>query len=280
MNTSNLGRGKQMPPRIAESRRLLAISPHLDDVALSVGGIVARTVASGADVFVATVFTADAPHPAMSSPVIEELNKLWNLGPHPMASRRREDVAAVNALGARTIHGGLPDAIYRTDRDRNCLYPTRTGVFSGRSREDDIIPALNKLFAGWIADFRPDAILCPLAVGRHVDHILTSESVRTTVPGRNLNVFLYEDFPYSTGLFPPGFPDSVEAALRSTSWTVTDPQTVSVDVSAKIDAILKYDSQINELFADAGELQVILKRTMASAGSEGDFRETIWPAGT
>jgi LmbE family N-acetylglucosaminyl deacetylase len=43
-----------MPPRIAESRRLLAISPHLDDVALSVGGIVARTVASGADVFVAT----------------------------------------------------------------------------------------------------------------------------------------------------------------------------------------------------------------------------------
>jgi LmbE family N-acetylglucosaminyl deacetylase len=249
-------------------------------VALSVGGIVARTVANGADVFVATVFTADAPHPAVSSPVIEELNKLWNLGPSPMAFRRREDVAAVSALGARVIHGGLLDAIYRTDRERNCLYPTRSGVFSGPSLEDDIFPALNKLFADWIEDLQPDAILCPLAVGRHVDHILTSESVRTLAPGRNLNVFLYEDFPYSNGRFPPGFPDSVEAALRRTKWTVTYPETVSVDVSAKIEAILKYDSQINELFASAEELQIVLKRYMASADSEGDFRETIWLTST
>jgi LmbE family N-acetylglucosaminyl deacetylase len=74
-----------MPPRITESRRLLAISPHLDDVALSVGGIVARAVENGADVVVGTVFTADSPHPALLSPVIEELNKLWNLGPFPFA---------------------------------------------------------------------------------------------------------------------------------------------------------------------------------------------------
>jgi LmbE family N-acetylglucosaminyl deacetylase len=222
-----------MPARIAESRRLLAISPHLDDVVLSVGGIVARMVESGADVFVATAFTADAPHPALSSPVIEELNKVWNLGPSPFGFRRREDVAAVSALGAQVVHGGLLDAIYRTDRERNCLYPTRSGVFSGPSDEDDISPALNKLFANWIEDLQPDALLCPLAVGRHVDHILTSQSVRTIAPGRNLNVFLYEDLPYSTGRFPPGFPDSVEAALGRTKWTVTDPETVSVDVSAK-----------------------------------------------
>jgi LmbE family N-acetylglucosaminyl deacetylase len=212
-----------MPARVTESRRLLAISPHLDDVALSVGGIVARTVENGADVVVATVFTADSPHPPMSSPVIEELNKLWNLGPSPMAFRRREDVAAVSALGAHVIHGGLVDAIYRTDDERNCLYPTRTGIFSGPSQEDDIFPALNKLFVSWIEDFQPDAILCPLTVGRHVDHAVTSESFRTVARGRNLNVFLYEDFPYSTGHFPPGFPDSVEAALGRTKWTVTHP---------------------------------------------------------
>jgi LmbE family N-acetylglucosaminyl deacetylase len=265
-----------MPARVTESRRLLAISPHLDDVALSVGGIVARTVENGADVFVATVFTADAPPPGVSSPVIEELNKHWNLGPSPIAFRRGEDVAAVNVLGARFVHGGLLDAIYRTDRERNCLYPTRTGIFSGPSPEDDIFPALNKLFTNWIEDLQPDCILCPLAVGRHVDHVITSDSFRTHALDRNLNVFLYEDFPYSTGRFPPGFPDTVEAALRRTRWTVTYPETVSVDVSAKIDAILKYDSQINELFANAEELQMVLKRYMVMAGSEGDFRETIW----
>jgi LmbE family N-acetylglucosaminyl deacetylase len=269
-----------MPARIAESRRLLAISPHLDDVVLSVGGIVARTAENGADVFVATVFTADAPHPAAASPIIEELNRFWNLGPSPMAIRRREDVAAVNALGARIIHGGLVDAIYRTDRERNCLYPTRTGLFSGRSDEDDIFPALNKLFADWIENFQPDAILCPLTVGRHVDHVVTSESFRSVARGRNLNVFLYEDFPYSTGRFPPGFPDSVEAALGRTKWTVTRPETVAVDAAIKIDAILKYDSQINELFGNAEELQIVLKRSMASASPEGEFRETIWLTST
>ena len=269
-----------MPARITESRRLLAISPHLDDAALSVGGIVARAVENGADVVVGTVFTADAPHPAASSPIVEELNKLWNLGPSPIASRRSEDFAAVSALGARVIHGGLLDAIYRTDRERNCLYPTRTDVFSGPSHEDDIFPALNRLFADWIEDFQPDSILCPLAVGRHVDHVVTSESFRTIALGRNLNAFLYEDFPYSIGRFPPRFPDSVEAALARTKWTVTHPESVSVDVSAKIDAILKYDSQINELFANAQEFQIVLKRYMASASPEGDFCETVWLTST
>jgi LmbE family N-acetylglucosaminyl deacetylase len=269
-----------MPARITESRRVLAISPHLDDVALSVGGIVARAVENGADVVVGTVFTADNPHPSVSSPITEELNRLWNLGPSPFAFRRSEDVAAVSALGARVLHGGLLDAIYRTDRAGNCLYPTRTAIFSGPSDEDDVFPALSKLFADWIEGFQPDAILCPLAVGRHVDHVVTSESFRSIALARKLNVFLYEDLPYSTGRFPKGFPDSVEAALGRTKWTVTDPERVSVDASAKIDAILKYDSQINDLFADSKELQIVLRRYMAAASPEGDFCETIWPTST
>ncbi|HEY1943005.1 MAG TPA: PIG-L family deacetylase [Roseiarcus sp.] len=269
-----------MPARITESRRLLAISPHLDDVALSVGGIVARAVENGADVVVGTVFTGDNPDPALSSPVIEGLNTLWNLGPSPFAFRRKEDVAAVSALGARVLHGGLLDAIYRTDRAGNCLYPTRTVIFSGPSNEDDVFPALNKLFADWIEDFQPDAVLCPLAVGRHVDHVIVSESFRSIALARNLTVSLYEDLPYSTGRFPKGFPDSVEAALGRTKWTVTDPERVSVDASAKIDAILKYDSQISDLFADAEELETVLKRYMAAANPEGDFCETIWLTST
>ena len=265
-----------MPARIADSRRLLAISPHLDDVVLSVGGIVARAAESGAEVFVATAFTADTPQPAPSSPAIEWLNKVWKLGPSPFAFRRTEDVAAVSALGAKVVHGGLLDAIYRTDRERNCLYPTRADIFSAPSGKDDIFLALNKLFADWIEDLQPDALLCPLAVGRHVDHVVTSESVRTVALGRNVSVFLYEDLPYSAGRFPPEFPDSVEAALDRTKWIVIDPETVPVDASAKIAAILKYDSQIAGLFADAAELQTVLKRYMASASPVGAFRERIW----
>src|ERR1700759_3504656 len=212
-----------MPARIADSRRLLVISPHLDDAVLSVGGIIARSVGRGVEVAVGTVFTSDAPHPAVSSPMIEELNRLWNLGPAPFAFRRGEDLAAVRALGARAIHGGLPDAIYRTDRERNCLFSTRADIFSPPSPKDDISSALDRLLADWIEDFQPDAVLCPLAVGRHVDHVIASVSFRSIATGRKLTVFLYEDFPYSTGRFPPQFPDSVEAALRRSNWAVARP---------------------------------------------------------
>ena len=265
-----------MPARIADSRRILAISPHLDDAVLSVGGIIARAVGGGAEVVVATVFTADAPHPAISSPIIEELNKHWNLGPSPFAHRRGEDFAAVRALGARVSHGGLPDAIYRTDQERNCLYLTRTDIFSAPSHNDDIAFALDRLFNDWIEDFQPDAVLCPLAVGRHVDHVVTSESFRAIASGRNLKVFLYEDFPYSTGRFPPQFPDSVEAALRRSQWAIAHLERVSVDVSAKIGAILEYASQIKDLFGNAEQLQIAVRHAMSSANSRGGFCETVW----
>ena len=269
-----------MPARIADSRRLLVISPHLDDAVLSVGGIIALSVGGGGEVVVGTVFTADAPHPAISSPVIEELTKLWNLGPSPFAFRRSEDLAAVRALGARVIHGGLPDAIYRTDQAGNCLYPTRTDIFSPPSQKDDIASALDRLFADWIEDFQPDAVLCPLAVGRHVDHVITSESFRRIATGRNSTVFLFEDFPYSTGRFPPQFPDSVEAALRRSQWAIARPEAISVDVSAKIGAILKYASQIKDLFATVEELQIAVRRAMSSATARADFCETVWLTST
>ncbi len=268
-----------MPTRLDEFHRFLALSPHLDDAVLSVGGLIDQAVKRGADVVIGTIFTADSPEPVLTSPIIEFLNEAWSLGPSPMRSRREEDVAAVNALGARFIHGNLLDAIYRTDRG-NCLYSTREAVFSGPSLRDDAHGAMSKLFVEWIDEIQPDVILCPLAVGRHVDHVITSESFRNIALGRRLKVFLYEDMPYSTGRFPPGFPDSVEAALGRTKWTIAHPEAISIEISRKIDAILKYESQLKELFPDAQEIEVALKQCCTFDEQRGEFVERIWPAST
>jgi LmbE family N-acetylglucosaminyl deacetylase len=249
------------------------LSPHLDDAALSAGGTIHQAVKSGADVVIGTIFTADSSQ-SLTSPMIELLNEAWSLGPSPMRSRREEDIAAVNTLGARFIHGDLLDAIYRTDRDGNCLYPTRTAVFSDPSPEDPIGPALNELLLKWIETIRPDAISCPLAVGRHVDHVITSESFRRIAVGLRSDVFLYEDMPYSTGRFPAGFPDSVEAALKGAKWAITGHDIISIDISPKISALLKYQSQLKDLFPDAVDVVAALKESYGT--NQGPFFERFW----
>lgn len=268
-----------MLSELHQSRRLLALSPHLDDAVLSIGGIIAQASERGADVIIGTIFTADAPPPTFTSPIIQELNALWKLGPSPVASRRREDAAAAQVLGARYLHGGLADSIYRTDRNGDSVYPTRRAIFSEPSTEDDIAATLTKLLKDWIDENQPDLVLCPLAVGRHVDHVITSETFRTVALDRHVDVFLYEDLPYSTGLFPPGLADSVEDALARTSWRVAHPERVSVDFARKIASIKKYESQINDLFSDEGQMETVLAKYM-SYGPEDGFSERIWAAAT
>jgi LmbE family N-acetylglucosaminyl deacetylase len=264
-----------VPESIGDCRRILALSPHLDDVVLSAGGIVARAVENRADVVICTVFTGDSPDPALTSPVIEELKELWNLGAAPFAARRAEDEAAAKRLGARLVHGGLLDAIYRTDRGGACLYPTKSAIFSDPSGEDAVFAPLQALILGWLDDLKPDGILCPLAIGRHVDHVITSETLRAIAAERGLRVFLYEDFPYCTGRFPRFRPDSVEATLARTHWKVTDSETIAVDISVKRNAIAQYDSQVKGLFTTAEEMESLLRHYMA-AGEAGGFHETLW----
>jgi LmbE family N-acetylglucosaminyl deacetylase len=269
-----------MLSRLRDSRRLLALSPHLDDAALSIGGALAEAAKAGTDVVVGTVFTGDAPSTASPSPIIEELNALWKLGPSPMAARRKEDADAMQVLGARYVHGGLPDAIYRTNRDGASLYATRQAIFSEPSPEDDVVLALSKLLADWIEENQPDIVLCPLAVGRHVDHVSTAKAFHEVAVDRHLNILLYEDLPYATGFFPPGFPDSVEKALARTNWRVERSEEVAVDFSRKIASVRKYRSQINGLFSDDRQMEITLAQYMSSAAQDSLSCERLWEVST
>jgi LmbE family N-acetylglucosaminyl deacetylase len=261
-------------------RRILVLSPHLDDAALSIGGAIAEATKARADVTVGTIFTADAPSAAFSSPIIKELNAVWKLGPSPMASRRSEDAAAVEVLGARYIHGDLPDAIYRMDREGASVYPTRRSIFSDPSPEDGVAVALTKLLRDWIEENQPDVVLCPLAVGRHVDHVITSRTFHSIALDWHLKVFLYEDLPYSTGLFPPGLSDSVESAIARATWVVTHSEQIFVDFSRKIASVRKYQSQISGLFADDNQMVTTLARYMTCDATDERSCERLWAVST
>jgi LmbE family N-acetylglucosaminyl deacetylase len=228
--------------------RILILSPHLDDAVLSAGGLIDRTVKQGGSVVAGTIFTADAKTDGEASPLVRELHEWWGLGPKPYEIRREEDIASVRSLGADYIHGGLPDSIYRHGDGGEALYATRKAIFSSPSERDSIDRPLGDLISSWVKAVRPNVVLCPMAVGRHVDHVVTTEAARLQFSNWDAEVFLYEDIPYSAGFFPPDYPDSVPAARERSNWQITGHIDVEVDFEAKLAAIMKYRSQIAEIF--------------------------------
>lgn len=262
-----------MLDKLKQGDRVLILSPHLDDAVLSAGGFMDRAAKSGASVIAATIFTADAQFRGEPSAFVHEMHEAWGLGPKPYEVRRQEDVASVRLLRADYLHGGLLDAIYRTGGG-GFLYGSRKAIFSPPVDEDVIWEPLKELLAHWIRTVRPDVVLCPMAVGRHVDHVVTTEAFRSGCAECSAAVYLYEDMPYSGGSFPPSFPDSVPAAMERSAWKIRDPIDIDVDFERKFAAIMKYASQIADIFPGLNA-ETELRRYM-SAGSGNRYKERFW----
>ena len=139
--------------------RVLAVSPHLDDAAFSVGGTLAALVDAGHDVIVLTVFTRSVPDPTGFA-LACQTDK--GLGPEVdyMALRREEDRRAMAALGVAHEHLDLPEAPHRG-------YDSAAALFAGPLPGDEAWRDVVALLEGREADLW----LGPQSLGAHVDHL-------------------------------------------------------------------------------------------------------------
>lgn len=164
----------------------LALSPHLDDAAFSCGGALALLAEAGWRVVVATAFTATIPNPGGFA-LACQLDK--GLGPEIdyMQLRRREDAAAMAALGTEALWIDLPEAPHRG-------YGTAAELFGAVRNDDPIEAALANGLGGVMRQVRPDLLLAPQAIGGHVDHVQlvrALEALAVDVP-----CMWWRDFPY------------------------------------------------------------------------------------
>lgn len=113
-----------------------------------------------------------------------------------------------------------------------------------------------------------------MAVGRHVDHVITTSTVRRKSSEWSATVFLYEDVPYSAGVFPRDFPDNVVAAVERSEWAIRNYIDVEVDCGAKFSAIARYKSKLAEIFPSLNPEQELLHYIRSEA--EGICRERFW----
>lgn len=142
--------------------RIVAVSPHADDIAWSIGNTCRRLVGHGADLTLLTVFGSSL-HTKSGVPATREaVTRL----------RKMEDEAFCEEIGCALHWLGLPDTPvnHSATPGRRCWLP----------------PSLESA----------DVILAPLAVGAHPDH---AECFHALWPFRN-KVVWYEDLPYAAVL--------------------------------------------------------------------------------
>ena len=224
----------------------LFISPHLDDAALSCGGLIYRLVQTQHRVVVATVVTADAPSDLVFSRLIKRNHAEWGLSETPFVIRCSEDIQAVEELGAEYVHLGFLDAIYRTDARKRLLYKTtvftRPSPFDLENYAQALSASLQALLTRYEAN--NSCIFCPLTIGGHVDHIIVRQTVKSVCA--SAPIVYYEDFPYA----------SKKGVMRR--WMKTNARNDKLipwivplteqETNVRIVSIAQYSSQLGSLF--------------------------------
>jgi LmbE family N-acetylglucosaminyl deacetylase len=147
---------------------IVAVSPHLDDAALSASVRLARVGAT-----VVTIFTA-LPRPDQPITWWDRLTGATS-SLERQRERLAEDEAAMRLLSAHAVHLGEPEALYRDgDPDTDRMAERLTGLLRAS-----------------------DEVWLPSAIGGHRDHVFTRDAgLRAAAAAGHSQVMLYADFPY------------------------------------------------------------------------------------
>ncbi len=214
--------------------RWIYLSPHLDDAALSAGGLIYDQTQAGIPVEIWT-FMAGAPRETDYSPLAQMLHAQWGFADanDTIRGRRQEDQNAADILGAKAVHFDFLDCIYRRGPDGNWLYLDK--IFIEPLEADAQLKA--DIAAAISARLQPDDVLvCQLSVGSHVDHILVRQAAELL--GRPL---IYDiDIPYflyKSEEFAPKAAGMKESAHRITEAGLVRWQ----------EAVVQYKSQLPSL---------------------------------
>jgi len=224
---------------VSSARTALLLSPHLDDVAFSCGGIAAMLAQADWRVLVVTAFTRSV-HPAAGFALACQRDKGLADEIDYMALRRDEDRDACAALGVQQVMLDLPEAPNRG-------YASAAALFAPPHPDDDVAGPLGTLLAGLLAEARPQLVLAPQGCGRHVDHVRLIEAVldlHARGAAGAATFGFYRDTPYVIR-DPDASPDARVAALAPCDVVVPIDDHARVRKHA---AVASYASQLGFQF--------------------------------
>ncbi len=245
---NSLANNRQVPP---EPGALLVLSPHADDAALSVGGLLLR-VGRRSAIQLLTLFGRS--NYLRSSGCEND----WRL---VSERRKREDTAFARRIGAHLDYLDFPEASLR-------LGYSLAKVFVDAEKARLSVPRdLMKKVTPVVERARPALILSPLGLGGHRDHLIARNLARTIGRRQDLTVMYYEDLPYAAAVPERELLSHVrsfDSNLRPTLVSVEE------ELRSKLDNLTLYRSQIG--IEEMKAVDVHARRWRDSGAAE-----RLWP---
>jgi LmbE family N-acetylglucosaminyl deacetylase len=212
------------------SMRWIYLSPHLDDAVLSAGGLIYDQCQSGITVEIWT-FMCGFPPEGEFSQFAQLQHYLWGAasGEEAVQARREEDCRAAAIVGARAVHLDFLDCIYRRGSNGEWLY---SDISVPPHEQDAGLP--DRIAEAIRSRVQPDDVLvCQLAIGSHVDHVLVRQGAERT----GLRLLYDIDIPYF-------FSNPGELALKSAGMRESLHSISETGLKAWQEAVLEYKSQL------------------------------------
>ena len=257
--------------------RHIFLSPHLDDIPLSCGGLLAQLTRRRQPVAVITLFAGLPEADAPLSPFAQAHHRRWGALQEACRLRRAEDEAALSTFGLKPVWLPFLDAIYRGQPDAGqWYYPTDEALFGPPHPAEAGLPA--RLADALRPHLSPGAVLyAPLAAGDHVDHQLTVQAA-LQLARRGHPLFFYEDYPYVQRR-----PADLERALQTlhrlsgdfAPWRDRPIPLTEADLATKIRAIAAYASQMEVLFGGVEAMARLVTGYARQLGN-GQPAERLW----
>ena len=224
------------------------ISPHLDDIALSCGGLVWELTQTGEQVSIWTICAGEPPV-APISPFAESLHTRWQTGAEATQRRRTEDAASCAILGAAYRHFDIPDCIYRFDPFTGSFFYDSEESLWGQVHpgEANLVEALSRMLA--LETPAAAHLIFPLALGGHVDHRLARAA--TAHLARSLGY--YPDYPYALKA------DDEFSALSRQGWRMERQPISTAGLHAWQAAVAAHSSQISTFWSDLPAMHAAIR---------------------
>lgn len=261
--------------------RVVILSPHLDDAALSCGGLLHAL--RGVSTLVVTLCSGNPPPLASADGSRKLPPRRGHVSPR---IRRAEDIAAMRSIDAAFVHLSFPDAIYRRSLESGKLIylSARERWVAPHAHDAAYIEELYRLLRRICLDLGPILLVSPLGIGDHVDHQITARvAMRLAAEGAGAQLLFYEDFPYVANPDSGrGDGDHPRAALARLGLAGGERCHVAVDVEGKMRLLRHYVSQVPVLFGSDSDMRSAIERNQ----HEGSPCEMYWraqlpsPAGT
>ncbi|MCU0323185.1 MAG: PIG-L family deacetylase [Chitinophagaceae bacterium] len=228
-------------------RKIILLSPHIDDIAFSMSGFLYQLTTKGYNIFLINIFN----------------NSIYCLPEFKTAcinkQREMEDQKFVKQFNLNKINLNLNDSsiLKHTVLSETICVPN-----------DFRRKKVYKLFVKIFNIIKPSKIFCPIGIGGHIDHRMVKEVCLEVNYNMVQKIFFYEDLPYVYNYTPKHISNIIEKT--TTLKLVPQYHDISNIWLVKERSIAFYESQINQSIISS------IKNYAKSLGNNRYLYERFW----